>query len=155
MSEIEYPPPPETLGGLIMLALDDWDGLDRDVYWPHARLWHSPAPYKTMKVCYACLAGGVIGGTLQADPHAHIDSFLGFGSEWLAALCALDDARRGWYDLAWKKLCARGVDFPEVPEVVLDACGEPPHPDYFDWEEFDAHLDHQREVARRFIEAGV
>ena len=105
--------PPDTLGELLTLALDDLGSLDRDLYCALSSDWHNP--FGLDGLCGVCLAGAVIAGTLGAEPEEHrIPSEC--PREWEDALCALDSIRVGMLVEAWHAL----TQVPDVEREPLD-----------------------------------
>ena len=146
---------PDTLGELLTLALDECDKLDRERYFAVSGVWHEQGHHQGYddKRCCVCLAGGIIAGTLGADPDTNVYHLPDVGDDsWRDALIAVDYARRGLYRDAYAVLHGGSL----VPCFLLDdaetgtAMGG-----FVGWDEYDGEVDRLRAVAERFIELGV
>ena len=137
---------PETLSGLIRVAIEDARALGRKSYEPECALWHSPGGEHG---CRVCLAGAVIAGTLGASPNRYIspDYFILSAPDIYAALKALDSARQGNWHLAASKLHIK------LPLNVADRLGVSDHSRFGNWKEFGrylADLKRQADILERY-----
>ena len=126
---------PETMAGLLKVAIIDARKLDRSIYLPYHNDWHdadSSAIY-----CEICLAGSVIAGSLKIAPSLTVSS-LSFDKRTEDLLDALDNMRMG----LWSK--AFDLIYNRIPPLhVLDylrALPEPARSTFEGWEDFNVHL---------------
>ena len=129
---------PNTLHGLLRVAIDDARNLDRIKYQPEYSRWHEPLGTDR---CAVCLAGAVIAGSMGLSPSVFCDP-LEFERPVYRKLQALNEMRTGYFCLAWRVL--HEVGFQPVPEAVIEAFDSVPTPnaaDFVDWDEFDIHLE--------------
>ena len=126
---------PDTMAGLLEVAISDCRKLDGAVYQPHCENWHKPEIYG---MCSVCLAGGVIAGTLQADPEESIypDAY---SESVTRKLGVLDSMRSG----CWVKAYIRFYDSEPSFGIreALTFVPQPVNPDFRGWDEFTVHLD--------------
>lgn len=93
--------PPNTLSGLLELALKDLEAVRKDPrYAIDMWEWHSPRIYGGVPVCYVCLAGCVLANTFGAEvDHMVSPSYLKEtqeqGDRWHSCMYSLDDLREG------------------------------------------------------------
>ena len=140
-------PPPEKLSDLIDLAIADARKLDQDRYAPTWCKWHQPDPGDGK--CMICLAGAVIAGTLGCTHHTHVDiatsdtaepgSTIIADKRWRNALWALDSAREGDWNSAYRALHGIGAD--NTLGEALDELAPPERSEFESWDELAIHLD--------------
>ena len=162
---IDTPECPETLSGLIRLAIDDARTLRQSQYHPHWSVWHqrgdhSNAPPSSLekRMCNVCLAGAVIAGTLSADKEKKREpaNFSKYGktSQWERGLRALDFVRRGtpgYYESAISMFLGRGN--PPRGFKSHDIPGTE-YPDFVGWDQFEKHCESLHAVADAFEAQG-
>ncbi len=126
---------PETMAGLLKVAIIDARKLDRSIYLPYHNDWHdadSSAIY-----CEICLAGSVIAGSLKIA-HSMTVSSRSFDERTEELLDALDKMRCGlWseaFDLIYKRTPSLHI------HDYLQALSPPDHSTFDGWKEFDSHL---------------
>ena len=147
--------PPETLSGLIRLAVGDARRLDHDLYTPLYSKWHAPEEARGQQVCCVCLAGAVIAGTLGAPGHRDVLLLVENGitdTEWSDALIALNYARMGKWKLA--RIQLPGWPTPKQ-EAAMAKVAPPAHPGFSNWEEFESHLKSLEQQAEQLQAAGL
>ena len=111
---------PDTLHGLLELALRDFDSVAQDpAYKVNMRAWLR----KAGGVCHVCLAGAVMAKTLKIAP-SEDDHFLGLGYfdcplGVASKLRALDYLRDGMLREASEQLLVR-TDFPDYLVTLYD-----------------------------------
>ena len=154
-------PPPEKLSDLIELAIADARKLDRARYRPMWSTWHQPQPLGGK--CMICLAGAVIAGTLGYAP----ETTVGIASEdtanprwvtithkkWRQALCALDWARVGNWESAYRAL--HGTDPDGKTHDTLAWLETPVESAFSNWEDLDTHLKSLNMRANQLRQAGL
>ena len=124
---------PGSLAGLDQAAIDDAFALDRDIYFPKSRQWHSP----NTEGCVVCLAGCLIARTLEA-PVSRIRFPSYYPVEIGNRLVALDAMRCGHWNRAYYVLYGRDA----VVEIGkrLSSLPRPSHVNFNGWDEFELHL---------------
>lgn len=123
--------------------------------------WHRQNPVDG--TCMICLAGAVIAGTLQCATGTIIDVAAKDSADprsttithepWRQALRALDSAREGHWNEAFKNL-RESYPADELRDA-LDALPGPSHGEFKGWEEFDAHLHSLAERANDLRKLGL
>ena len=129
---------PNTLHGLLRVAIDDARKLDRIKYRPECSRWHEPL---STDRCAVCLAGAVIAGSMGVSPSVSCDP-IEFERFVYMKLQALNDMRAGYFFVAWRGLHALG--FRSLPEAVIKAFDSVPTPnavEFSGWDDFDIHLE--------------
>ena len=114
---------PDRLSALIEIAVSDYDGLDREKYFPDSEEWHGtcypPDDYgqeSKWRYCGVCLAGAVIAGSFGGfweENYAPTDFGVGFRSK----LFALEKFRLGEIR---DSLLLLGFDMSIMPINQLD-----------------------------------
>ncbi len=126
---------PETMAGLLEVAIKDARKLDRSIYHPYHNDWHDAD--SSSSHCEICLAGSVIAGSLKIAPSLTVSS-LSFDKRTEDLLDALDNMRMG----LWSK--AFDLIYNRIPPLhVLDylrALPEPARSTFEGWEDFNVHL---------------
>ena len=109
----------DTLHGLLRVALDDAQKIDRDVYLPRGLEWHHPHSFKQ---CNVCLAGFVMAGHLQASQKISL-SPCRYQQQTERRLLAIDALRCGKIETAFRNLhgLAKPFSFPvlSLPYSVI------------------------------------
>ena len=147
--------PPETLSGLIRLAVGDARKLNHELYTPVYSQWHTPEEARCRQVCNVCLAGAVIAGTLGAPAHTDVKLLGEEGitdAEWSDALIALNYARMGKWKLA--RIQLPGWPTPNQ-QAAMAKVAPPAHPGFCDWEEFETHLRSLEERSEQLQAVGL
>ena len=154
-------PPPDELSDLIDLAIADARKLDRGDYTPTWMTWHRRNPANGR--CMTCLAGAVIAGTLGCASETIIDIAAEDSADprsttitdepWRKALRALDSAREGHWNEAFKNL--RGSYPADDLRDALDALLRPSCRAFNGWKHFDTHLASLAERANRLRELSL
>ena len=140
-------PLPDTLSELILVAVKDARKLDRDKYCPYHLSWHEM--FGEELTCSICDAGAVMAGTLQVERDVTKEPD-DFNESVNSKLCALDQARHGYYYAALDSL---GIDCEVHLEEIEDLKPSPFY-SYTNWEEFDKHLNHIEGIAQQLKELG-
>ena len=126
---------PQTMAGLLEVAINDARKLDRSIYLPFHNEWHNPNAGSFF--CEICLAGSVIAGSLKIAPNLAVSS-LAFDKRTEELLDALDNMRYGHWSKAFDLIYNR------IPSLqirdYLQALPEPAHSEFDGWEDFDLHL---------------
>lgn len=95
----EIQPLPNTLSGMIRIALKDEDQVFKSSkYYVDMSEWHLPpeyGPHKNSKVCRVCLAGAVMAGTLGLAPTEYETPNSILSDEDADRLASLDCVRTG------------------------------------------------------------
>lgn len=145
---------------LIRVAVKDARKLDREIYKPHANLFHSPVfgdgnsafQRKKFKECYVCDAGAVIAGTLGAGKKSDK-----FPSKYSDAICkrlrAIDNLRTGDLYSACRHLWGGNFDTMQVRELEAKL-GMPDWFSFIGWDEMDEHLESLESYADDLEKAG-
>ena len=168
---------PGKLSDLVLLALDDANKLNRDLYSPTRKLWHEPGFYTGSDKCFVCLAGMVIAGRLKGNIELTLSpqQFDYETSQKLDALNAfrlgdfegalectgqIDSEGEGSFDDDYRRYL-RGIEsYEEDLDTVatLRAHGKTVrmlgYSNFFSWAEFDDFADHAREVVELLVDAG-
>ena len=129
---------PNTLHGLLRVAIDDARKLDRIKYRPVWNQWHEPL---STNRCAVCLAGVVIAGSMGLSPSVSCDPIY-FERPVDRKLQALNDMRMGYFFVAWRGL--HEVGFRSLTEPSIKAFDSVPIPDaagFSGWDDFDIHLE--------------
>ena len=125
---------PNTLNGLLAVAVNDARSINHRHYVPHFGYWHEP---EVDGRCGVCLAGCVIARTLHynRDHEVFINSF---ASPIRTKIEALDKMRIGSFSKAYRTLY--GHKPSSSIRERLDALPAPAHPFFFGWRQFNSHL---------------
>jgi len=87
---------PDKPGDLVRLAAMDFLDVSRNPkYIIEMSGWHRPKRLTSNKICYVCLAGGVIAGTLRANRN-HAAAPTDYDEDTCEKLDSLDDLREGY-----------------------------------------------------------
>ena len=135
----------KNLPDLIELAIEDAGKLNREVYIPIYRSFHSYEPVPL--VCEICLGGAIIAGTLKHDPKS--DLLDNVFNVFYSQLRALDYVRNGRY-----KNAAEVLEY-ELSIEQVNALYELPSPvetRFTTWKEFDLHLESLKEITKQIRE---
>ena len=125
--------PPDTLSGVLTLAIDTMRNLDRGTYQADSIRWHSP---EDDGKCYVCLAGAVM--TLRHEPSEHLNWWAAkeyAPTGWSKCFLALEPLRGGRVRHAALHI---GVDPRLIPERLRAAVIY--NYDFKGWEEADSFL---------------
>ena len=143
-------PLPNTLSALILVAVQDARALDRNTYWPDYSYYHEAHP--KAGGCTVCDAGAVMAGTLGLDLATSAIP-ADFPDSVKRKLLALDLARQGGYSEAIDLIM--DLDGENGHEDLRDeGFEESPYHEYEDWDEFECHLQHMEDIARRLEALG-
>lgn len=126
---------PDTMSGMLAVAVKDARKLPRALYEPQSMRWHSFTPHNT---CQVCLAGAVIAGTLKTprDRTVYPQQLAGDATRKLESL---DYIRRGEWLMAFKCFYLR---WPKIPAGrLLHHLPTPSDTHFNGWDEFSRHLD--------------
>ena len=154
-------PPPQKLSDLLELAIADACELERYDYKPTWTTWHRRNPGDGR--CMVCLAGAVIARTLGCAAGTIIDIAAEDSTDprsttitdepWRQALLALDSAREGHWNEAFKYL--HGSYPADELRDTLAALRGPSHRWFNGWDNFDAHLASLGDRASKLRELGL
>ena len=127
---------PNTLSGLIEVAIQDARGLDRKRYLPDGGSWHEPVDLE----CQICLAGVVMAGSLRANPAESKTPGL-FTRPLARKLRALEQVRQGnWLD-AWCGFYEVSlIRVESILEGQLNSLPIPEESEFDGWRALDSHL---------------
>ena len=107
---------PDKLSDLIERAISDYNGLDRDLYYPISDQWHENRRIGGTDYCCVCLAGAVMAGSYKALRELRYapSDYLG---DVKGKLIALDKIRAGLVGAAIRQL---GVDKCDMTDEQLE-----------------------------------
>lgn len=118
---------PDKLSDLVDLAADDWERIDREVYWPASGMWLQDTGDGK---CGACDAGAVMAGTMEIPEDGR--AFMGhphdihqnghMNSRDVEKLLALNEVRMGNYRSAlldWMLVDVNKVEAADLSKVPL------------------------------------
>ena len=133
-SPCSQPRLPRSMSGLIEIAIADARSLDRSLYHPKSRQWHS----KPLDgPCEICLAGSVIAGTYKSPANSQRFPWF-FGIETEIRLNAIDSMRCGQWSQAF--FIIYGFRSSASISNRLNALPKPAPIDFDGWSEFHDHL---------------
>lgn len=125
---------PNTLNGLLAVAVSDAKSINRRLYVPHFGYWHEP---EVDGRCGVCLAGCVIAGSLQHSRSSEV-SFRHLQPPVRNKIEALDKMRIGSFSKAYRTLY--GHKPSNTIRARLDALPGPHQPFFFGWRQFNSHI---------------
>ena len=101
---------------LILVAIDDAEKLDRNIYTPRGEVWHGASHIRDSKnpiqpFCSVCFAGTVMAGRLDYDPRFSYDFGEITKSPHADKLLFLDSVRVGDFPSALVSAEAWGMDY--------------------------------------------
>ena len=137
-----FPVLPDTLSGLITIALRDARSLDRERYLPHAREWHEPSNSH----CLVCLSGAVMSVSFKASPR-HPCTPTNFPALEMDKLFALNKVREGNWIWAWTLFY--GSPTRRSLKRRLAALPAPSFSNFYSWPDFEAHLQSLERIVPR------
>ena len=120
---------------LLEVAIADARSLDRSLYRPFSREWHTKLPDGP---CLICLAGSVIAGTFKASINSKRFPW-SYDTEEADKLCAINSMRSGDWSRAF--YIVYGVNPGARISQKLYTLRKPAHVEFNGWDEFHAHLD--------------
>jgi len=124
---------PDTVSGLLKVAIADARSLPRRTYLPYYGDWHC----KTKGRCRVCLAGSVLASTAGLDPDYEV-SLDRLAHNLLLKVESLDAMRTGNWSHAFELIYRH----PPAQDLLdeLHALPTPAHSNFAGWRQFDLHL---------------
>ena len=137
---VETDPPanailPDTMAGLLFVAVSDARSLDRLQYMPASDIWHN---VHNDDFCLVCLAGSVMAGTLELPANLDLAPSM-FSDPATNKLSAIDLMRTGDWFSAFHKV--HGYEPCHSIRTRLYELDIPPYSDFQGWDQFDLHLE--------------
>ena len=144
---------PNTLSGLLQVAINDAKGLDPKLYNPSALYWHSGAgAAPSSPLCRVCLAGSVLVGSLGYDDPFHSFYMDEVNDETARKLNAINTMRSGEFGRAY--LTLHNLELTEenvfdLPKALTENTWNHPkvsNQGFQNWTAFNLHLISLRNV---------
>jgi len=125
---------PDTMHGLLAVAIADAKAISRRKYQPHFGYWHCPLDNGK---CLVCLAGSIIARSLNSPSTAMIrPSFLSPGVQ--RKMDAINAMRHGNWQYAYHLIYNSAPDCSTLDSLLF--LPTPAQCDFIGWRQFNAHL---------------
>ena len=134
---------PDTIYGLLAVAIADAKAISRRIYLPHFGYWHRPLDNGK---CQVCLAGSVLARSL-GFPTTSIVSTSILSSELQRKMDAINAMRHGNWLFAYDLIYSSRPD-PATLNTLL-SLPTPAQCDFIGWRQFNAHLKSMQRILPR------